>query len=101
MSECNETVYISGPMTGLPSFNYPAFMAAEALWAERGYEVINPARLFGGDVSLPRAIYMRGDLLAILTRATMLATLPGWEESAGALLEVAVARAIGLRVVSA
>lgn len=40
-------VYISGPMTGLPEFNYPAFFAAAEALEARGYETINPARTEG------------------------------------------------------
>ena len=36
-------VYIAGPMTGLPDFNYPAFNAAAAKLRALGLEVLNPA----------------------------------------------------------
>jgi hypothetical protein len=37
-------VYLAGPMRGYSDFNFPAFMAAEALLLEQGaYEVFNPA----------------------------------------------------------
>ena len=29
-------LYVAGPMTGLPDYNYPAFDGAAALLAERG-----------------------------------------------------------------
>lgn len=48
-------IYISGPMTGLPDFNFPAFHDAAARLRERGHEVANPAEInseAGGDLSL-------------------------------------------------
>lgn len=36
-------LYIAGPMTGLPEFNYPAFMDAERRLIAAGYEIENPA----------------------------------------------------------
>lgn len=46
------------------------------------------------------ADYLRKDLIAMLTDCTAVATLPGWESSRGALLEVHVAGALGMRVES-
>lgn len=50
-------VYIAGPMTGLPEFNFPLFFEAEELLKGHGFEVINPAREDGIDTS-----GMKGDL---------------------------------------
>lgn len=38
-------IYISGPMTGKPDLNCPAFDAAEKRLREHGHFVINPAEL--------------------------------------------------------
>ncbi len=38
-----KTIYISGPMSGLPECNYPAFNAAAAHLRALGYSVENPA----------------------------------------------------------
>jgi len=38
------TIYIAGPMSGLPEFNYPAFFAAAEQLTAAGYDVLNPAR---------------------------------------------------------
>ena len=35
--------YISGPMTGLPDLNFPAFHEAAAYLRAKGFDVINPA----------------------------------------------------------
>jgi len=90
--------YLSGPMTGLPDLNYPAFQfAAERLRAE-GVQVISPH-----EITPPGAgpwsweAHMRADLAALLT-AEVIVMLPGWETSRGARLEKAVADALGLVV---
>lgn len=36
-------VYVAGPMTGIPDFNYPAFNAVADQLRAQGYEVENPA----------------------------------------------------------
>jgi hypothetical protein len=38
-------IYLSGPMTGLPDLNFPAFHAEAARLRALGYDVINPAEL--------------------------------------------------------
>lgn len=90
-------VYISGGMTGLPNHNFPAFDAEAALWAAAGYEVENPADKGIVD-GWSWEEYLRYDLKKLLD-CDMVVTLPGWENSRGANLEVYVARSLGMRVV--
>lgn len=87
-------VYISGPMTGYPGYNYPAFHAAENELRSRGYDTLNPARHPAQESWVD---YLRLDLVDVLA-ADGLALLPGWEASRGAQLEVHVAHALGMRV---
>jgi hypothetical protein len=94
------TIYLSGPMTGHPEWNYPAFHAAAQRLRTAGHDVFSPAENFGGDVTRPRADHMRKNIEAVLA-ADAVAVLPGWEQSKGARLEVAVAREIGTPVVFA
>lgn len=89
------SVYLSGPMTGLPEYNYPAFNAAARRLRSMGYFVFNPAESFDGDTSRPREDYMRKDI-EMLLQADMVALLPGWERSKGVAVELAVATSLGL-----
>lgn len=91
-------VYISGPMTGLPGLNFPAFNT-EALRLEgMGYDVVNPVDLCVNPTSWEQC--MRIDLAALLT-CDMIALLPGWQKSRGAHLEVNIAHQVGIEIVSA
>jgi hypothetical protein len=93
-----ERVYISGPMTGLPGFNFDNFNRVAKNLRAFGYEVLNPAENFSGKTNLPRDEYMRKDLQNVMGVKVIVA-LDGWTESKGALTEIRVAREIGIDVV--
>lgn len=101
------TVYLAGPMTGLPGFNFPAFDAAEALLASQGYTVKNPAQMdrdVGFDPTKMTATpaflrdALRRDLSAICD-CDAVAMLPGWEKSGGARVEWTLATHLGLEII--
>jgi nucleoside 2-deoxyribosyltransferase len=93
-------VYVAGPMSGLPDFNYPAFRAAGAVLVEAGFEVLNPIDTTGGQPPAPEHArpwdwYMR-QALKMVADADGVALLPGWERSRGARLEQRVALGLGI-----
>lgn len=97
-------LYLAGPMSGLPLFNFPAFAAARTDLRARGFDVWCPAEhdeLAGFDPLFSAADtfanYMARDLQEVCRSAGVI-VLPGWESSRGANLEVVVARALGLPV---
>jgi hypothetical protein len=91
-------VYLSGPMTGLPDFNFPAFnVEAERLRA-LGYDVVNPVDI-NPDTTTPYNECLRNDLKALLTCDTI-AMLDGWMNSNGAHLEMHIAHRVGIRVIN-
>lgn len=89
-------VYVSGPMTGLPEHNFPAFKAAAAELRAAGYGVEDPADK-GIVPGWSWSDYLRYDL-GVLVKCDQVATLPGWRKSPGARLEVLVAKALGMPV---
>lgn len=112
-------VYVAGPMTNLPEFNFPAFDSLAAFMRKHGWEVFNPAerdrQLYDdtaagfdvGDVQAWAASTgfdlgnaMRFDL-GTITTCSDIVMLPGWEKSSGAGKEKAVAEACGVEVLYA
>lgn len=71
-------IYVAGPMTGLPEFNYPAFNAAAAAWRAAGWDVENPAEHFGGATDRTYREYVEADLPALMA-CDAIAMLPGWD----------------------
>lgn len=90
-------VYIAGPMTGLPEFNYPAFFAAAEALRAAGHDPINPARTDGRDGCKTWLDYMRAALRDVAD-ADGIALLPGWVESRGAAVEYRLGHDLGLDV---
>ncbi|WP_240478618.1 DUF4406 domain-containing protein [Pseudomonas cremoricolorata] len=89
-------VYIAGPMTGLPDFNFPAFNAAADLMRSAGWHVENPAE-HGVVPGAEWADYLRYDIARLAT-CEMIMLLPGWSKSKGANLEVAIAQQLGMPI---
>ncbi|MBU9830504.1 DUF4406 domain-containing protein [Rahnella sp. FC061912-K] len=88
-------VYIAGPMTGLPQLNRPAFIQAAMKMSFEKHVPLNPAILPDG---LTEADYMAVGL-TMLQRADAIYLLTGWQFSAGARAEHALALKLGLEVI--
>lgn len=91
------TLYIAGPMTGLPDLNFPAFHAKAADLTALGFEVVNPAEI-NPDQQLPWLECMRRDIAA-LVYCDGIHLLPGWRWSKGATLEYFIAKRLGLLII--
>lgn len=100
-----QSIYIAGPMTGYPEFNFSAFDAARNN-LERDWNVISPAdmdRDLGFDPSSNEVTSdflhdaMRRDIDAVM-RVDAVYALAGWEQSKGAQAEVALAKWRGIPV---
>jgi hypothetical protein len=98
-----KTIYIAGPMSGLPEFNHPAFYEAEArlAFAHKGARIINPARNDIGsregmtDDEICQA-FMR-ILVKQIAESDMIFMLEGWEKSRVAVIEHDLA--VGLNLI--
>lgn len=79
------TIYIAGPMTGLPDFNYPTFnQKAEELRAQ-GFGVHNPAEL-NLDPRTPWGECIQASE-PLLYQCDAIYMLKGWQSSLGARRE--------------
>ncbi len=102
-------VYIAGPMTGIPNWNFPAFDAAAKFLRDCGYTVVNPADLdreagFNESQAGVGQEFLRQAMsrdLAAICECDGIAVLHGWQRSMGACIEVALASRLGLRIVDA
>lgn len=88
-------VYVSGPMRGYPDHNYPAFHRAAAMLRENDFKVINPAENFAGRTDLEPEVYLREDIRLMTKHCDSIYLLEGWQNSAGARAEYAVAKGLG------
>lgn len=99
-------VYLAGPMRGHDDLNFPAFDEAQRMVYDAGADfVFNPARAWGHTDRQP-SWYMIHDLHR-LTESDggaplfdVVVMLPFWNTSAGASLELRVARACGIHIIN-
>lgn len=97
-------LYLAGPMTGLPRYNFPAFATGASELRAAGFTVRSPAEHDlddGFDPALPAEEQGFDVMLALLwdvesvIASDGVAVLPGWDQSVGATIEVEVALALG------
>lgn len=100
-------IYLAGPMTGMPEYNFPAFEAACKRLREMGHDVWSPhehdlSEGFNPKTDKAKALrhYMKHDIPALLD-CDIIAVLPGWEHSKGTRLEVHNAIECGMVVFDA
>lgn len=89
-------LYIAGPMSNLPDFNYPAFFKAAEQLRAAGYEVENPAENKPEGTASWLA-FMRMSLVQI-SKVDGIALLPGHHNSRGARIEAQLGDDLGLDV---
>ena len=89
-------VYVSGPMTGLPEMNFPAFNEAAAALRSRGWEVVSPVEI-NPDPTADWLTCIVADLEA-MRGCTAIALLPGAVHSRGACIERHAAVRLGMDV---
>lgn len=89
-------IYLSGPMSGYPNYNTDAFNAAAENLRKIGHDVINPVEIKKAEPTDWEGC-MREDIRAMMD-ADAVATLPGWQASRGARIEVTLAKQLGMPV---
>lgn len=100
-------LYLAGPMSGLPDWNYPYFIKVEAALVDQGYEIVNPARLHPAPNATTRVDWNNPEWTRLwrqfvvedlqhLMQCDGIAALKGWRKSRGARVELNVAS--GLRM---
>lgn len=99
------TIFISGPMSGLPDFNYPLFHEVGRYLDGLGVRFLSPAHdLTGAEIlppepefAKPWEHYMRESIKKLMDCDRIL-MLPGWSNSEGAWLERDLAKNLGMPI---
>jgi hypothetical protein len=89
-----KTIYIAGPMAGLPDLNFHAFYNAEKQLEAAGWKPINPARfnhVFGVEPKDMLLDAVCESECAAIPHLDAIYLLKGWENSKGAKRELLVA----------
>ncbi len=95
MSSATKKIYIAGPMTGYENFNRESFNSAAECCINNNATPLNPAILPDG---LTQGQYM--DICFAMIRASdAIYLLKGYEESKGAMAELAYAEKLELDII--
>lgn len=97
-----KSIYIAGPMSGLPDNNFSKFFDAEARLMSDGWDPINPSRfsvIFGEQPKEKMLDACCAAECAAIPHCDAIYLLKGWENSKGAKRELAVALRHNLEVI--
>jgi hypothetical protein len=123
LADYGSSVYLSGPMSNIPEFNFPLFDSAAEWLRECGYKVFSPAdndraelakqgiddvtqvpgyatgdvRQYNESIGDTKDLF-RWDFSVITHECSGIVFLPGWELSTGARWERVVGEALGLHM---
>lgn len=107
--------YLSGPMSGYPQYNFPAFAQAAETLRGFGYNLVSPAELddpevYAAVINDPQGTSLDSDdharllardlVIVSLPNCVGCMVLPGWQVSVGALAETYVADVLGKQIVA-
>lgn len=99
--QANETVYISGPVTGIPEGNKPKFLLAEQMLLSHGCHVFNPTNIeWPIDPLEGEALwrYFMHFCVRNMPECDSVLMLPDWQNSKGAKWEHRIAEMLGLAI---
>ena len=84
-------IYLSGPMKGIPKYNFPEFHRICKRLRNCGYFVYNPAEDHEGPKGWK--FYMQKDIRIMLNLCLdAIVLMPGWKDSEGAEIELYIAK---------
>lgn len=90
-------LYLAGPMSGLPDFNYPEFRRWKRSLEKVGYRVTSPA-----DLGMESSGYTWNDCMrSAITKmleCDAISLLDGWENSKGAKIELEIAKKLSMPI---
>jgi len=96
------TIYLSGPMSGLPDYNSAEFAKYAEIYRQQGFRVLSPPELDAGDWSKDYAFYIKRDIeVLVKEHVSRIYLLPGWQDSRGARLEHHIAELLGIGIYDA
>lgn len=101
-------VYIAGPMSGIPDYNFPEFARITKKYRDMGHTVFSPAEndflRYGKDfLEHPERFDLRrtisDDCRWLIEFADVIVVLPDWKLSKGVAVERALANFLGLKFI--
>lgn len=93
------TIYLSGPISGMPEKNHPLFMRVAGCLRGMGHRVYNPREFTWTEPTFPKRKAFAEYCAFICNEADTIVLLPGWQKSKGATTEHGLAENCSLDII--